>query len=126
MKVWLLVVSRDFQIDGEYFSVDVKPHMDAHEIKKNIKDICNDLAEFPDPKLAIWKTVGEGPFNDSDLLQDALNRNPNDIIKKIDPRTKVADLKLSDDDILVLQILSGTSRISTAPEAFSDNFETYS
>jgi hypothetical protein len=125
MKVRVAVVEDDFKITGEPFPVDLKPHTNAHEIKKDIKDIWIDLAEFPDPLLAVWKTVGGGPFNDTRLLQDALNLNRNDVIKKIDSRMKVDNFGLSDDDMLVIQKPPSTSRISTVPEAFSDNFYSY-
>ena len=47
-------------------------------------------------------------------------KNDRSKIDKIIASTLVADFGLSDGEILVIQIL-GTSRISTAPEVFSDN-----
>jgi hypothetical protein len=121
MKVWVVVVSNDFEITGEFFPVDLEPHANAHEIKKNIKDIDFQLAAFPDPDFAVWKTVGGRHF-DTGQLKHALEQNRDDVIEKIDSRTTVDNFGLVGNDMLVIQKPPSTSRISTAPEAFSDNF----
>jgi hypothetical protein len=67
---------------------------------------------------------GEIKLKDLENTLNSINSNgpsPN-TIKRVFEDMKVGDLKFTDNQILLLQIINtGTSRISTAPEPFSDN-----
>src|ERR1700679_1695109 len=118
MKVWILVVNPNFMAVRDIFSVDVGSCVHAEDIKTNTKERSPHLAQTPDSDLVLWEKIGKEPFYNAQLLKAALGGDPLNVIKMINGNEKVAHLGLSAGEILVLQKLSGMSRISTAPEAF--------
>ena len=117
MKIWILTVDSNFEVykKADLFGFDVGS-CDAQSIKETAQQKSSFLSPFDNSQLAIWKTVGKRTSRE---LLEVLKKDPN-IVEKIYGNERVADLGLSEGVILVIEIL-GTSRISTAPEAFSDD-----
>jgi hypothetical protein len=116
MKIWILPVEDNFEIcKSDLIRCNVGTG-EALGIKETARDNSPLLAQFETFQLVIWKTACKKSLNE---VQKVL-KNDRNAITRIDANKQVADLGLSDGEILVVQILS-TSRISTVPEAFSDN-----
>jgi len=116
MKAYILIVESNFEIlkDTDIFGIVIET-CGVHDIKKKAKKEFPLLAQVSNARLALWRTGKRTLDETLEVL-----KNDRDAMTRLQEYEQVADLGLSDGEIVVIQLL-GTSRISTAPEAFSDN-----
>ena len=120
MQIWFLPVNRNFQPKGDVITVDVGTSaMSLHKVKDVIKGSSTFLTQFDNTRLMIWTPNVNSNCKDINVLMDALNNKQN--FNKHHGNTLVNNLKVSDNEVIVLQILTDISRTSTAPGAFSDS-----
>ena len=121
MEIWLLLVTYDFQAVGDSFLVDTTSSDVVYHLKKKVKEATPEALSRArvDPNvLTVWKTKGEMMINNStrerlpEILR-AINVRGQDTVEKLHEYGLVADLRLSDDETLLVR-LPGTQRISSA------------
>jgi hypothetical protein len=116
MKIWILPIDDNCELcNSDLIPCNVGTG-EALDIKETARENSPLLAQLETSQLVIWKAACKKSRNE---VQEVL-KNDRNAITRIYANEQVADLGLSDGEILVIQIL-GTSRISTVPEAFSDN-----
>jgi hypothetical protein len=121
-NVWFLLVDHKFQAVGNCFSVETSLiDDDVCELKDKITaeklEIFSHYHIYPD-YLTLWQTKGKLLINNSssaECLEEILKNidaDDEDTIWKPGEYDAVADLQLSDDQVLLVQ-LPGMSRIPT-------------
>lgn len=97
----------------------------VEKIKLKVEEkLTNTIADIHSYWLVVLKTEGKITLNESGGWKEILNDiNANDLntINDVSEGERVANLGLSDGQILLVQIMPRTPHISTAPETFSDN-----
>jgi hypothetical protein len=116
MRIWILPVNSNFEQYSTLYGVSVEPLDTVHDIRKKAQAEEPLLATF-NTRVRFWKPVGKAKISD-ELLE--LLKNDRSKVCEIEANVVLDNIGLSDDDMLAMQV-QGTSRISTAPEAFSDN-----
>lgn len=115
MKIWTLIVQPDFQANGKPFAVDVDFYGSVEEVKRKVKQklaISPAFAHVYTSKLVVRK-IEEMTLDASEDWEEILeNIDDLNTIKEVHKGELVANLGLSDGQILLVQIMPGTSRIS--------------
>ena len=130
MKIWTLIVQPDFQACGRPFSFDIDSSLNVHQMKEKVKEERTDiLAHVDAADITVWKTTGEMTLIASDNgweeIFKRIDVTDENTIEDLPEAQMVANLGLSESQILLVQMMVGTSCFSTAPEAFSDNLVHY-
>ena len=119
MKLWLLLVNHGFQALGDQFPVDTTPNDLIYHLKKKVKEENQIiLAHVDTDDLTVWKTKGEMTINNANIEERSaeilrtINVDDKDTIEELGASEVVADLELSDGQILLIR-MPGMSRIST-------------
>jgi hypothetical protein len=125
-RIWLLPVDHEFQAVGNRFRVEASIDDEVRDLKDTLKEETpGTFSRYhiePDC-LTVWKTEGKLVIDTSTAKEDLkeilkkIDVNDEGTIRMLDPHVKVADLQLSDDQILLVRF-PGMSRISTT--ALSD------
>ena len=122
MKVWGLIVEPDFKAVGRPFPVEVKSSDSINGVKikarRVSKKVLGDLELW---EITVWKAQGDL----QDLMEtlksiDSNAPSSNTMVQVFEDRV-VGALGITENQILLLQTNSRTSRISTAPETLFDN-----
>jgi hypothetical protein len=102
--IWLLLVDCNFQALGGRFLVGIDMTTCIYHLKKMVKEERqNDLAHIDAARFTVWKTKD---IIDESALVDLLRRiiNDKDTIEELHAGQPVADLGLSDDQTLLVQL----------------------
>ncbi len=119
-KIWCILVDHEFQKQVEVrFSVQPSSNDYIDDLKDQVKvKLHPSLNHVPSARLTVWKMKGEMIINRADVeerlveILGNINFDNEDTIEMLDPWEQVADLGLTDGQVLLVQ-LPGTSRIST-------------
>lgn len=119
MKIWTLIVQPDFQACGRPFSFDIDPFLNVHQMKEKVKEERTDiLAQVDAADITVWKTTGEMTLIASDKRWEEIFKkidvNDENTIEDLPEAQVVANLGLSEGQILLVQMMVGTSCFSTA------------
>ncbi|KAI9434081.1 hypothetical protein H4582DRAFT_2184736 [Lactarius indigo] len=113
MKIWLLLVNHKFQAMGNRFDVDSTSDDDnINTLKTKVKKEKPEALSrtHVDPSdLTVWKTKGEMVINESNFerlaeILGSINVNNKDAIEKLSELKRVANLGLSRDQTLLVQL----------------------
>ncbi len=123
-KIWCILVDHEFQNQGRSFSVRTSSEDDIDDLKDKVKvKLHPRLTHVSSMDLTVWKTKGEMIINEAEVKERLVEILGNidvdneDTIEMLRPGEQVADLGLTDDQVLLVQ-LPGTSRISTVVRCF--------
>ena len=110
-KTWLLLVDHEFRLLEDCFWLPTSDNV--HNLKLKVKELwANNLTRVDPVDLTVWQTMGAMVINKStfhlegpaDMLR-RLNLNvDNKNIKKLGGQEQVADLGLSDGQILIVRL----------------------
>jgi hypothetical protein len=122
-ETWLVLVDHKFRALGDCFWVQAD---NIHNLKMQVKELwANDLARVHAAKLSVWKTKGTMIINESTfhVLEDILrkiNISDKNTIEELSGCESVADLGLSDGQMLLVQLpVPGASYFSLPLAVFS-------
>jgi hypothetical protein len=117
----VVLVDHNFQALTDLFLVETTPGDLIYHLKKKVKEQWHgdaDFAQLDFTNIVVWKTMGAKVINEhthehmADILS-TINVNDEGTIQRLFETNKLADLGLSDFQTLLLQLLPGTSRVST-------------
>ncbi len=121
-RIWCILVDHEFQFQkqiGDHFSVRTSSKDDIDDLRDKVKvKVHPCLTHVSSVDLTVWKTKGEMIINKAEVeerlveILGNIDVDNEDTIEKLRPGEQVADLGLTDDQVLLVQ-LPGTSRIST-------------
>jgi hypothetical protein len=120
-KTWFLLVDHKFQALGTIFSINISCHDLVEDFKNNLKKVVDDDPDLPDDvarRLQVWKTKGTKIINKNSFKQLAtilrsIDTNDEDTIERVSEFDGLADLELSDNQVLLVQLSRRTSHVST-------------
>ena len=113
----VVVVDHNLQAITHRFVVKHTPDTRINALKIKVQETYNDLSRFNIADITVWKTKGQMMLRTlsfkcmAELLR-SIDINNVHHIQMLTNKSKVADLGLSEDENLVVQ-LPGTSHIST-------------
>ena len=121
-KTWFLLVDHKFQALGNIFTVNISRHDLVEDFKNKVKKVVEDDPNLPAHVVArslqVWKTKGTKIINKNTLKQLAtilrsIDTDDEDTIERVSEFDGLADLELSDNQVLLAQLPRRTSRVST-------------
>lgn len=110
--VWLHLVDHKFQALGHCFETEITIDDDIFDLKYKVKEKKPEIFSYHDidpPCLTVWKMEGELVHNGStakcqEEILEKVNINDRDTIQMLDEDEMVAEVQLSDSQILLIQL----------------------
>jgi hypothetical protein len=112
MNVWFLLIQSNFQAVGRPSVVKLDPSKTVEDLKLEVKQQFANTLALDIPKLRVWKTKGGTILKLKKGWEETLKSINFNTTEAVLENEKVANLQLSDDQILLVQ---STSRIPTTP-----------
>ncbi|KAI9433728.1 hypothetical protein H4582DRAFT_1984398 [Lactarius indigo] len=113
MKIWLLLVNHKFQAMGNCFDIDSASEDDnINTLKEKVKEEIPEAlsrAHVDPSDLTVWKTKGSMAIDESNFghlaeILGSIDVDNRDTIEKLSEVEQVANLKLSDTQILLIRL----------------------